>query len=321
MIFGVFIVLSYDKIKEITVDAVHMENIDGDMKFYKYFPYMIPMWGAIKDTFESRAKHTTGIRLDFHTNSKHLNLEIGFPINFEIYIDGLLRYTMKDTQTLSVDIDTPHGALTEDAHVTVYFPSHKEGKLKSIELDDGAYVRPHKFDKKILFMGDSITQGWESGFDSLSYANKVSRHFNAESVIQGVGGACFYPEFLELLPMDFDWVVVACGTNDFVVRENFDEFYKYMSEYMSKLSSIYGDKKVFVISPIWRVFKENESPEKFEKYRKAIAGEAEKYGFVHIDGAWLVPPISDFYTDGVHPNSTGFSLYAENLINILKDEV
>ena len=313
-------VLSYNQIKEITVGAVHMENIDGEMKFYKYFPYMIPMWGEKKATFEARAKATTGIRLDFHTNSKRLNLEIEFPAKFEIYIDGLLRYTMKDTQTLSVDIDTPHGALLEDAHVTVYFPDHKEGKLRSIELDDGAYVRPHKFDKKILFMGDSITQGWESGFDSLSYANKVSRYFNAESVIQGVGGACFYTEFLEALPMDFDWVIVAYGTNDFTFIEDYGEFHKYMCEYMSKLSKIYGDKKVFVISPIWREFKDNESLERFEKYRIAIAAEAEKYGFIHIDGAKLVPPLSDFYTDGVHPNCVGFSLYAENLINIMKEK-
>lgn len=312
--------LSFDQIKKITVGAVRMENIEGNMMFYKYFPYMIPMWGEKKATLEERAKHTTGIRLDFHTNSKRLKVEIEFPAKFEIYIDGLLRYTMKNTQSLSVDIDTPHGKPTEEARVTVYFPAHKEGKLKSIELDDGAYVRRHSFDKRILFMGDSITQGWESGFDSLSFANKVSRYFNAESVIQGVGGACFYPEFLEPLPMDFDWVVVGYGTNDFAFREDFDEFYSYMSEYMKKLSRIYGDKKVFVISPIWRVLTENESPERFEKYRSVIAEEAQKYGFVHIDGAYLVPPISDFYTDGVHPNCVGFSLYAENLINIMKEK-
>ena len=312
--------LSFDQIKKITVGAVRMENIEGNMMFYKYFPYMIPMWGEKKATLEERAKHTTGIRLDFHTNSRHLNLEIEFPAKFEIYIDGFFRYTMKNTQSLSVDIDTPNGEPVEDARVTVYFPSHKEGKLKSVELDDGAYVRRHDFDRKILFMGDSITQGWESGFDSLSFANKVSRYFNAESVIQGVGGACFYPEFLERLPMDLDWVVVAYGTNDFTFRENFDEFYSYMCEYMAKLSRIYGDRRVFVISPIWRVLTENESPERFEKYRSAIASEAQKYGFIHIDGASLVPPISELYADGVHPNCVGFSFYAENLINIIKEK-
>ena len=312
--------LSFEQIKEITVGAVHMENIDGDMRFYKYFPYMIPMWGEIKETLAKRARNTTGIRLDFHTNSKHLNLEIEEPAKFEIYIDGFFRYTMKDTQSLSVDIDTPHGEPLEDARVTVYFPSHKEGKLKFVELDDGAYVRRHDFDRKILFMGDSITQGWESGFDTLSFASKVSRYFNAESVIQGVGGACFHPEFLEQLPIDFDWVIVAYGTNDFAFRKDFDEFYTYMCEYMAKLSRIYGDKRVFVISPIWRVLTENETSERFEKYRSAIVAEAEKYGFIHIDGAHLVPPISDLYTDGVHPNCVGFSLYAENLINIIKEK-
>lgn len=313
--------LSFEQLKEITVGAVYMENIDGEMSFYKYFPNMIPMWAEQNPSFEERAKTTTGVRFDFHTNSKHMKLEIEKPEKFEIYIDGIFRYTMKEIDILSFDITNPRGEPVEDAHVTVYFPSHKIGRVKSLELDDGAYVRPHTFDKKILFVGDSITQGWESGFDSLSFANKVSRYFNAESVIQGVGGACFSPEFLEPLPIDFDWVVVGYGTNDFDRRKEFDEFNSYMCEYMSKLSKLYGDKKVFVISPIWRRLSKPEARVRFGEYRRAIADEAQKHGFIHVDGSLLVPPVNDLYTDGLHPNGVGFSLFAENLIEIMKEFV
>ena len=313
--------LSFDQLKEITVGAVYMENIDGEMSFYKYFPNMIPMWAEQNPSFEERAKTTTGVRFDFHTNSKHIKLEIEKPAKFEIYIDGIFRYTMKEVDSLSFDITNPREEPVEDAHVTVYFPSHKIGRVKSLELDDGAYVRPHTFDKKILFVGDSITQGWESGFDSLSFANKVSRYFNAESVIQGVGGACFFPEFLEPLPIDFDWVVVGYGTNDFDRRKEFDEFNAHMCEYMSKLSRLYGDKKVFVISPIWRRLSKPEARVRFGEYRRAIADEAQKHGFIHVDGSLLVPPVNDLYTDGLHPNGVGFSLFAENLIEIMKEFV
>ena len=30
--------LSFEQLKEITVGAVHMESVDGEMRFFKYFP-------------------------------------------------------------------------------------------------------------------------------------------------------------------------------------------------------------------------------------------------------------------------------------------
>ena len=114
-------------------------------------------------------------------------------------------------------------------------------------------------------------------------------------------------------------MLLAYGTNDFDKRKEFDEFYLHMNEYMAKLSNLYGDKKVFVISPIWRRLSKPEAQERFEIYRKAIAAEAEKYGFVHVDGALLVPPVAELYTDGLHPNDIGFSIYAENLIRIMEN--
>ena len=312
-------ILTYDQIKEIVVGAVHMENTDQGMRFYKYSPEMRAVWESKSENFGIAGRCSTGIRLDFHTNSKHLNIEIESNAKFEIYVNGMFRAFLHDGTSLSMDIDIPYGRELDDAHITVYFPSHKRGKLRSIELDDGAYVRPHRFDRSILFIGDSITQGWNTQFDSLSFANKVSRYFNADSVVQGVGGACFFPECLEKIEKDFDWVVLSYGTNDFDKRKEFDEFYLHMSEYMAKLEDMYGDKKVFVITPIWRRISKPEARERFEIYRNAIAAEAEKHGFISIDGGLLVPPVQELYTDGLHPNDVGFSLYAENLIEILEN--
>ena len=308
-------ILSYEQIKQITVGAVYIEDSDERMSFFKYGPEMLKAWKDFDDVFASRTRATTGIRLDFHTNSKRMTVNIEEPAKFEIYIDGMFRYTMTETDSLSIDIDTPRGQSLDDAHITIYFPAHKHGRFNSLELDDGAYVRPHSFDKKILFLGDSITQGWDTLFDSLSFANKVSRYFNAESVIQGVGGSCFFPQFLEKIPFDPEWVVVAYGTNDFN-RYSDDEpkLLSLMSEYMEKLKKLYGDKRIFVISPIWRRLSKPEARQRFERLRKAIADTAEKNGFVHIDGSLLVPPINALYTDGLHPNDIGFSLYAENLV-------
>lgn len=313
--------LSFEEIKTITVGAIDIGQTDEGVCFHKYLPSQINAWEKHDKMMAERAKTTTGIRLDFHTNSKNLALEFCQGEKFDIYIDGLLRYHIKDGhgKSFSVPLDTPFGEELPESRVTVYLPSHNvPGVLKGIELDDGSYVIPHKFDMKILFLGDSITQGWEAEFDSLSYANRVSRYFNADSVIQGVGGACFFDDCVKKIPYDPDWVIIAYGTNDFGLYDNADEFKDKVGTFMSKIHDLYSDKKVFVISPIWRQNCKTKTSFSFTECRHIIASEARAKGFVHIDGASLVPPIPDFYTDGLHPNDNGFSLYAENLIQALK---
>ena len=313
--------LSFKEIKKITVGALYSEETAEGMKFYKYRPALFDNWAAYNKDLGPRMLATTGIRLDFHTNSKHMSIEIEAPKKFEIYINGLLRYSMRDDASLSIKLDGVFGEELDEAHVTVYFPAHGIGVLKSLELDDGAYVRPHEFDRKILFIGDSITQGYEAKYDSLSYANRVSRYFNADSVIQGIGGACFFDDCIEAVPFDPEWVIVAYGPNDFRRYKDLEEFKSHLYPSMAKLSELYGNKKVFVISPIWRAEQTPKHELTFADTRAEIISESDKYGFTHIDGGTLMPPLPLLYTDGLHPNDNGFSIYAENLIKAIEKEL
>ena len=164
-------------------------------------------------------------------------------------------------------------------------------------------------------IGDSITQGWDSKFDSLSYANRVSRFFNAESIVQGRGGSYFKEETFEKLPnFDPDVVTVAYGVNDFHHYKTLSEMKEHLCAYLDKLKAAYGDKKVMVISPLWFKNREGKPMGRYEDCRALIAAEAENRGFIHIDGLSFVPPLDEFFTDGLHPNDLGFSLLSENLV-------
>ena len=313
--------LSFEEIKKITVGAPFSKETADGMRFYKYRSELYDLWENHGKDLGYRMLTTSGVRIDFHTNSKHMAIEVFEKGRFEIYINGLFSYTMRECETLSIALEGLFGEPLEEAHVTIYFPAHTIGTLKSLQLDDGAYVRPHEFDRKILFIGDSITQGWQTKFDSLSYANRVSRYFNANSVIQGIGGACFYEDCLEEIPFDPEWVFIAYGTNDFRKFKDIEEFKSHLCPSMSKFGEFYKGKKVFVISPIWR---EDQTPKNnlgFIETRNAIISEAEKYGFTHIDGGTLMPPMPLLYTDGLHPNDNGFSVYAENLISAIRKEM
>ena len=101
-----------------------------------------------------------------------------------------------------------------EKRVTLWFPCLFETQITEFLLD-GEMFKPVEKQTKILFFGDSITQGYTSEFPSLTYTNIVTRELNAESVNQGIGAALFDATDLdEELPFSPEMVFVAYGTND-----------------------------------------------------------------------------------------------------------
>ncbi len=310
--------LTLDTIRQITIGAIRLEQADDGIHFYKCTAKQIEAWNLKSQTLGQRAAGTTGVRLDFHTNSQTLAFSVSQGKKFELYIDNLLRhqFLMNGRETASVKLCDPLGNQKDEYRVTLIFPSHDlGGVLDWIELDDGATVTPHVYDRKMLFIGDSITQGWASRYDSLSYAWRVTRHFNADSVIQGIGGAYFHEDCFDHLDYDPDVVLVAYGTNDFGHFKTYDEFRGHAAAHLALIAKEYADKQIFVLSPIWRDNREGKSMGTFEGCRAIVAEEAAALGLIHIDGLQLVPPIPEFFGDAyLHPNDEGFALYAENLM-------
>lgn len=314
--------LTLEQIKQVAVGAIRIEETAEGIRFYKCTQKQIDAWTAKSKTLGERAAGSTGVRLDFHTNSKNLRFRVASGNKYELYVDGLMRaqYLLKDTHEASAALTDPLGNDVDGARVTLIFPSHDAGAiLEWIELDDGATVTPHEFDCKMLFIGDSITQGWASMYDSLSYAYRVSRHFNADSVIQGIGGAYFHEDCFDHIDYDPDVVLVAYGTNDFGHYKTYDEFRGHVAAHLALIAEEYAGKKIFVLSPIWRGKRDGKSMGTFEGCRAIVDQEAEALDLIHIDGLSLVPPMPEFFFDEyLHPNDNGFSLYAENLIMALE---
>ena len=173
--------LNFDQIKELTVGAVNVEKQDDGIRFYKMQKCQIDAFYALSDILGFRAETTTGIRLDFETDSAFVAFENKGCKRFEYFIDGVYQGNVSDAH-VRIELQKP-------CRVTVAFPSYEIGVIDELELSDGAVATRHKFDTKILFIGDSITQGWNAGVDTLSYAYRTSFALNAESIIQGVGGA------------------------------------------------------------------------------------------------------------------------------------
>lgn len=320
--------LTLDQIKSVTVGAVSIvEKCDG-IHFYRSTKKQIDAWTALKPEIGQRAACATGIRLDFHTSSSYVRFGTAVGKKYEIYVDGLSRqyFDMDEIESKEgyVELNEPNYPVADEHRVTLYLPAHNtEAVITYVELEDGATLRRHEFDTKMLFIGDSITQGHASDKDSLSYANRVSRYFNAESIINGNGSAYFHETTFDTPDFAPDTVIIALGTNDFDHFKSKEEHIYHADAYLRMASEAYGKTaKLFYISPIWRgdLWKRERAVGTFDECRKTLAGIAESYGFTHIDGLTLVPHSEEFFKDRfIHPNDLGFGIYAENLIKeILK---
>ena len=303
-----------EQFKEYAIGAVHVFEDNSGFHFRRFTERQVDV------IFESdpteRNYDTTGIRIDFHTDATKLIVTTAVDGKFEILRDDLTDYWERLEQPGQIALDLS-GA---DERITIVFPDHKEGIIRSIELENATYVRKHEYATKLAFYGDSITQGWNSEKDSQSYAYLVSRFFDADSRIYGIGGTTFIPAFPEDTGYRPDAVIVAMGTNDYGRNKPMEQIKADCAAYMKAVAEANPGSKLFCVTPIWRRIGVNvKAAGTLADVRREISRIAAESGYIVIDGLTMVPHLLEYYADkGTHPNDLGFSVYAFNLSKVLR---
>ena len=295
--------LDLEQIKRITVGAVRIrEDADG-FHFSKLSERQEAVFCSLSENFKNGARATTGIRLEFYTDS------------------SLVKYaTLKNgvCQEEVLTFPSSSGEKRENK-ICILLSFHAYTSVSYIELSEGAYIRPLDYKQKMLFFGDSITQGWHSSRDEYSFAYLTSLHFSANSIIQGVGGAYYHPSLAERLDFDPDTVIVAYGTNDASRAQSVDEVRTNCAEFLSRICTYYPNAAIRVITPIWRTDYDQLRPYgHVQLIGDCIRTEAERLNIPVIDGMKLLPRDPSFLADTVHPNDKGFERYAKELIRALE---
>ena len=331
--------LTFEQIKNISFGAYDITEQEDGIHYQRCTDKQIEAWGKMHVDLGERSGYSSGIVLDFHTSSKKLRIAASNGTQFEYYINDVLRAVtnMKDLRLedkpFELDLCDALGNYYDECRVTVYFPRGNDPvALKYVELDDGATLIPHKYDRKILFYGDSITQGCSSVAHSLCYTNMVARFFNAESHNLGVGGGRFDISTVDDIGFEPDIVSISFGTNDFTHHKALDDIKAKADEFMAAVKELHKNsaKHFFVISPLWRAdlakWVANEEKGRtlcsLADARAVIIECAEKHGMIHIDGLELVPPDPEYFRDGhLHPNDLGFCLYAQGVIKKMNEYI
>lgn len=309
--------LTFEQIKSITFGTARLWQDETGIHFRRCTQKQIDFWYSLRENWGDGSARTTGISFDFHTDSPWFSMTMGGSNQLDIWVDGILYHCHQATSP-DLRLDLPEG----EHRVTVVFPSHGNDRpyLTSFELADGASLRPHTFDRKILFLGDSITQGWCSSRDSLSWAWNICFALNAEGLNQGIGGTGALPgAFPDDLDFDPDIVIVSYGTNDWSQRPTLEALKETHDAYWELVCSKYAGKKLIGISPVYRFnTEEGRKMGSFESccdtVRSCIRSREE---VLFVDGFDLIPHQKMFFKDGLHPLDIGYKTFSDHLLKYL----
>jgi len=308
--------LSFETIEEISFGCREIYKDEEGIHFLRHSSEQTNFLYSLFQVWGDNSRDTAGVVIDFYTNTKNFEFSAPCGCKFELLVNSELIeeiFLSGETRMWKGEIN-PEG---KRIRISLVFPARSRGVLEYINVDDGAEVTPYSYSGKILFLGDSITQGWSCEKNAFSHPFIMSRYFDSELLNQGVGGFHFDVLALNNLEYEPDRVVVAYGTNDFDYFSSMEEFQKIMSSYMERIKEMYGDKKIYVVTPIWFVDSEPTAMGTLDDCRNAIANKAESLGFDVIDGSVIFPADSKYLADGLHPNDEGSRIYAENAIKII----
>ena len=312
----------FETIKKITAGAVRIRQTERGIAFDRCTEAELAAWYARRPVLGDRARTGGGVRLDFHTDARSITFSLSGGNKVDVWIDGTLRRQcfFNDLREQGTpDVTAPLEAAPAESRVTLWLSAHSGVTLDYLRADGATYLRPHTYRHRLLFLGDSITHGWNAAHDSLAYVPRVARYFDANYINSAVGGGCFFPETVDKLDYDPEAIVVAFGTNDFVHWPTPEALHENCAAYMDRVRELYPNKPVFAITPLYRVEQAPHNAGTFDECRATVAAEATRCGFTVVDGYTLMRPLEENYAgDGLHPCETGFGEIAENLIPVMQ---
>ena len=330
-------IVALEDVKDLVMGAVRKDILSDGLHVHKTTQAQIDAWHEHTKNWSGNKENprsATGIRLDFDTDSSYIRLKLSkttssmvLLLNDELVING---YDGSYWQL-------PESALGKTNRITILMTNvgyTDEWAITELEVDGGAKAVRHKTDLNILFLGDSITEGYNNhGHPASTYTFYTHTFFNAEAVVQGHGGSQLWPDMVDPAMANLyqpDVIIIAMGTNDYSGNsgQSVEWFKDRMNTFLNKVEQVYPNVPIIGITPIRRLSSMSETVDPENNYdkncvAKANAGYAqalrEHNAFV-VNGENILSK-AEHYADTVHPNEKGFIVYGETLSFLIELEI
>ena len=182
---------------------------------------------------------------------------------------------------------------------------------------NAALAAPGPREHRVVFMGDSITDGWKLGeyFPGKPYVNRgISGQTTPQMLIR------FRPDVVDLKPAV---VVILAGTNDIAGNTGPMTLQQIEENIASMVDIAHANGIRVVLASVMPVYASEKRPqfftqrppEKIVELNRWIRSECERTHSVYLDYfAAMVGPDGllkrDISEDGLHPNAAGYTLIA-----------
>lgn len=310
-------ILSNDELKKIYTGVYQFEETeDGYLKSCQYNKAQMEYFKGAFEMWYERCDAGSAKTIEFITDATKVSFDYKMVWTssldtFEVWEDDLatgIVYVegLADEGRISFD-------LTEGSKkVVLYLPVDATVLIKNFEINSSDYT-PVKKGEKVLWLGDSITQGYGPLRSAHTYVSVANRLLNYDIINQGIGGYRYDKN--SLMKMDGytpDKIIVSLGTNQY------EEPMKDVEEFYEVLTDIYKNIPVLCITPLWR----GDNLEKINiltDYCENIKNIVKNYAQITVvEGYKLVPHLSEYYLDDLHPNQLGAEIYGRNLVREIK---
>lgn len=327
--------LTLEQIRSVTCGAERVTHEDGAFHFYRFTPQQMRLYKENSEDGYIRSFHTSGVKLRFRTDSRNLFMAVDTShvasrhyFSFSVLVNGEMIGSLKNFTEEEL---FGHYAQKKFAHqplsgtfalgdgekeVCIYLPWSCAGEIECVGLDDGSWVEPVKWNKRLFAFGDSITHGYDARYPQNKYISRLAEALDAEEFNKAIGGEVFFPALADteeaFAP---DYIVVAYGTNDWsktsgeTLRKNSRAFYE-------TISARYPEAVIFALTPIWRGDHDRITDAgAFWEVASTLERVTQGLENVHVvHGKDLVPGDPSIFGDlKLHPSDQGFDCYFRNL--------
>ncbi len=310
-------VLSNEQLKKIYFGALRFEEVDGYLAAFQYTAAQQDYFARVNPFWYDRSLATTAKTLEFTTDADEISFE--FKIVWAGSLDSVeLEVGGKIIKWYELDKLPREGKIVfalpaGEKYVRVYLPADATMHIRSFTYDSPAgRLVPGKKGAKVLWMGDSITQGYGPYRSAFTYVSVANRILGYDIINQGIGGYVYDKNVIVDMGYRPEKIIVAMGTN-----QHRDPTDTAVREYYAALRQVYGDTPVVCVTPLWR----GDTPDNCAallRYSGFIKDVCAQYGNITVvDGFELVPHEERYFLDRLHPNVDGCILYGTRLAEMV----
>ncbi len=293
------------------------ETEDGWLQAFQYTEDQMAYFKSAFDFWYDRCMASTAKTLEMTTDAGTVSFEYrivweGSQDSFELAVDGRIReirYVKDLPKEGRLSWDLPAGR----KNVVLYLPADATVLIRNVSID-GDFV-PARKGEKVLWLGDSITQGFGPLRSGQTYVSVANRLLNWDIINQGIGGYVYDKHSLmQMAGYRPDKIVVALGTNQFGCETMRD-----VEEYYETLTGLYGEEiPILCVTPLWRGDVPDGLPT-LKRFCANLMAIAARYpNITVVDGFELVPHLPEYFLDNLHPNALGAEVYGRNLVEAIR---